>query len=189
MTEILQLRKRWHRPGAGFTLVELLIASFLLLVGIVAVAQLVPYSMELNFRNRYESTALILAQRQLEQMMMPRLTASVSGGICPGGNLPSTHYGFCDRDGAPVALGRAFDGANPAQDGCPVTSGFIDFSQDCTAQGYRKTHIEGQYSYELRWRVITTYTGSSPTVKRIMVAARGISPRLLPPTTLTVLVE
>jgi Tfp pilus assembly protein PilV len=52
-------------------MIELMIAIVMLLIGVVAVAQLVPNAMQSNFRNRYDSTGLILAQRQLEQMMNP----------------------------------------------------------------------------------------------------------------------
>ena len=47
-----------------------------LMIGIVAVAQLMPAAMRTNFQNRYDSTALIVAQRQLEQMIAQDLQAS-----------------------------------------------------------------------------------------------------------------
>ena len=47
----------------------------LLLVGLVAVAQLVPASILMNYRNRTDSSALVFAQRQLDQMRrFPRRT-------------------------------------------------------------------------------------------------------------------
>ena len=51
-----------NRAAAGFTMIELLIAIVILLIGVVAVAQLVPNAIRSDFRNRYDSTALILAQ-------------------------------------------------------------------------------------------------------------------------------
>ncbi len=54
-----------NRAAAGFTMIELLIAIVILLVGVVAVAQLVPNAIRSDFRNRYDSTALILAQQQM----------------------------------------------------------------------------------------------------------------------------
>ncbi len=74
---------------AGFSMVELLIAIVVLVVGVVAVAQLVPTAIQSNTRNRYDSTALILAQRQLELM--------VQQGLRAGGPLsaPGNHYFFC----------------------------------------------------------------------------------------------
>ncbi|MGH9788286.1 MAG: type IV pilus modification PilV family protein [Candidatus Acidiferrales bacterium] len=73
---------------AGFSMVELLIAIVLLLVGVAAVAQLVPTAIQTNTRNRYDSTALILAQRQLELMT----AQDVRAGFPAVGN---NHYFFC----------------------------------------------------------------------------------------------
>lgn len=73
---------------AGFSMVELLIAIVILLVGVVAVAQLVPAAIQTNTRNRYDSTALILAQRQLDLMTAQDIRA---GFPAPGPN----HFFFC----------------------------------------------------------------------------------------------
>ena len=61
-------RKSTGRRG-GFTLVEVLLATVVLLVGVVAVAQLVPISLTVNSANRGDSTALVIEQRVLEQML------------------------------------------------------------------------------------------------------------------------
>ncbi|MGB9459287.1 MAG: prepilin-type N-terminal cleavage/methylation domain-containing protein, partial [Candidatus Acidiferrum sp.] len=53
----------------GFTLVEVLMAIVILLVGIVAVAQLVPASISSNSTNRNDSTSLVFAQRELDQFL------------------------------------------------------------------------------------------------------------------------
>ena len=57
-------RKSTGRRG-GFTLVEVLLATVVLLVGVVAVAQLVPISLTVNSANRGDSTALVIEQRVL----------------------------------------------------------------------------------------------------------------------------
>ena len=50
----------------GFTLIEMLVATLIMLIGLVAAAQLVPFAIQLNTANRYDSTALVIAQRQME---------------------------------------------------------------------------------------------------------------------------
>src|SRR5580704_14859660 len=52
---------------AGFSLLEMLFATVILLVGLVAVAQLVPASILLNWQNRYNSASTVFAQRELDQ--------------------------------------------------------------------------------------------------------------------------
>src|SRR5947208_16782768 len=60
----------------GFSLLEMLIATVILLVGLVSVAQLVPASLLLNYRNRMDSSALVFAQRRLDQMLDQPLTSN-----------------------------------------------------------------------------------------------------------------
>ena len=60
--------KRRRREG-GFSLLEMLLATIILLVGLLAIAQLVPATILLNFRNRTDSSAMVFAQRELDQFL------------------------------------------------------------------------------------------------------------------------
>src|SRR2546427_13032406 len=60
----------------GFSLLEMMFATIILLVGLVAIAQLVPASMLLNNRNRLNSSALVSAQRDLDQMLDQPLSST-----------------------------------------------------------------------------------------------------------------
>jgi len=100
-----------NRAAAGFTMIELLIAIVILLVGVVAVAQLVPNAIRSDFRNRYDSTALILAQQQMEQMVEQNLTV---GGPPAAGTynsqifLPDGTTALCNLGVAPPFCGPFF---------------------------------------------------------------------------------
>ncbi len=91
-------------PESGFTLTEMMVSSLLFLVGLVAVAQLVPAAITLNLRNRNDSSALTYAQRELVHMLDQPLSSSTyttaDGTPCPGSpcqlgdpNLPNTVVG------------------------------------------------------------------------------------------------
>src|SRR5689334_4976646 len=54
---------------SGFSVLEMLFATMILLVGLIAVAQLVPASMLMNYHNRTDSAALVFAQRQLDLIL------------------------------------------------------------------------------------------------------------------------
>jgi prepilin-type N-terminal cleavage/methylation domain-containing protein len=58
-----------RKSERGFSLLEMLFATIILLVGLVAIAQLVPASMLLNYENRNNSSALVFAQLELDQML------------------------------------------------------------------------------------------------------------------------
>src|ERR1700683_4990202 len=65
------------RNQRGFTLTEVLFAIVILLVGIVAVAQLVPASIGSNSTNRNDSSALVFAQREMNQFLGQPLNMSL----------------------------------------------------------------------------------------------------------------
>ncbi len=162
----LSLKKSW-RKQRGFTLIELMIAMLVMLVGLVAVAQLVPAAIRLNSANRYDSTALVIAQRQMEAMLNQPLTANAftdpQGLLCPVGNN-------CN-------LGNP---ANPNQVlGSPVVwpnnRPLIDFTAGQVAN-YNFTFTDPNdpsgVSYDVRWAVITFVNAATPTGKRFIVGVR-----------------
>ena len=170
----------------GFTLTELLIATAIVLVGLVAVAELVPASVMLNSNNRSNATALVLAQRQLEAMREVSLNTTTFndplGVLCP---LATTCY-----LGDPTQPGQIV--------GSPVTldtqgSPVIDFSA-ASVTGYSFTYIDPNDPFaatnDVRWAVITFTNplNHTATGRRIIlgVLRRG-SQNLTLPVTLDVL--
>ena len=61
-------------------------ATVILLVGLVAIAQLVPASILMNQQNRTNSSALVFAQHELDQMLDQPMTANsftdALGNVC-----------------------------------------------------------------------------------------------------------
>jgi prepilin-type N-terminal cleavage/methylation domain-containing protein len=181
-------RSNSEKNARGFTLTELLIATAIVLVGLVAVAELVPASVMLNSNNRSNATALVLAQRQLEAMREVSLNITTFndplGVLCP---LATTCY-----LGDPTQPGQIV--------GSPVTldtqgSPIIDFGQP-TVTGYSFSYVDLNDPFgatnDIRWAVITFTNplNNVPTSRRIILGVfrRGMkSPTL--PVTLDVLVS
>jgi len=170
----------------GFTLTEMLIATAIILVGLVAVAQLVPASVMLNSNNRNNATALVLAQRQLEAMREVPLNNTTFtdplGVLCPSGL--TCYLGDPTQPqqiiGSPVL---------PDSNNSPV----IDFSQ-AQVSGYSFTYIDPNdplgATNDVRWAVITFTNGPITTGRRIILGVfrRGMQTPTLP-VTLDVLVS
>jgi prepilin-type N-terminal cleavage/methylation domain-containing protein len=154
------------RKQSGFTLTEVLIAIVILLVGIVAVAQLVPASIGSNSANRNDSSALVFAQREMDQFLLQPLNMSISPPA------------FIDAEGFTCYLG---DPTQPnAQIGSPVTEFYnqlvINFSSS-PVPNYSFTYHDPNdpfgLVYDVRWAVITTTNSSGfVTSKRYILGAR-----------------
>ncbi len=175
------------RNQRGFTLIEMLMATVIILVGLIAVAQLVPTSVLLNSNNRSDATALVFAQHVLEGMR----------------NKPLTDPSYTDVQGIICGLGDVCQLGDPTQPsnlvGNPVnsTSGspIIDFSAASVA-GYSYTYVDPNdpvgATYDVRWAVITrtndnTATGYVTSKRFILgVLRRGMKTPTLPITLDTV---
>ena len=157
MTHSISTRR--CRTEGGFSLLEMVFATVILLVGLVAVAQLVPSSITMNSRNRSDSTALVFAQRVLDQMLDHKLIdTTFSDPLGYGGNLgslatPNMVVGspvVLDTDGRPLidfAAGQVPNYSFPYQDPSGIT-------------------------FDVRWAVITSVNGPTITSKRFILGVR-----------------
>jgi prepilin-type N-terminal cleavage/methylation domain-containing protein len=153
----------WRGGERGFTLVEMLMATVIVVVGLVAVAQLVPTSMMLNANNRSDGSALVIAQKQMEALRALPLSATTFtdplGVTCP---LGTTCY-----TGDPSKPGQVV--GSPLFNNTPI----IDYAQPLVT-GYGFTYTDpndptGAVN-DVRWAVVTINNGAT-TGKRIIVGA------------------
>ena len=153
------------RTDGGFTLVEMLIATLVVVIGLVAVAQLVPTSMMMNANNRSDGTALVIAQKQLEALRaVPLSTNSFTdplGVTCP--QATTCFVGDPNQPGVLVG--------SPVQlfNNSPV----IDYAQAPVA-GYSHTYTDPNdpsgAMNDVRWAVVTVVNGTVNS-RRIVVGA------------------
>ena len=194
--------RRNRKTESGFNLVELMVAVMVLMVGVVAVAQMVPAAMRTNLANRYDSTAVVIAQRVMEVLLdqpinvwtvqadpfQPQIsgayaprTFNLGNSAPPGGLVPWTISG---SNWAPSA-------------GYVTATGNIDWTQPQVAnyslQGVVDPTDATRQPYEVRWAVDTRWglvagVTTTPVSKRIVVSVRRMDPssRLVPATSLTV---
>jgi Tfp pilus assembly protein PilV len=140
--------------AGGFTLVEMLIATLVVVIGLVAVAQLVPTSMMMNANNRSDGTALVIAQKQMEALRaVPLATNTFTdplGVTCP----PATTCFVGD----PTQPGQLVGSPVKLFNNSPV----IDYSQAPVA-GYGYTYTDPNDPLgalnDVRWAVVTVVDG------------------------------
>lgn len=162
MREVLvQLRRAKRRFQArpaerGFSILEMIIASAIMMVGIISVMQLVPVSLQLNSTNRLDTLATVIAQRELDQMLSQPLSVNA----------------FTDKAGYTISLGGA------GSPGAPVVmqgqTPQIDFTAAPVAgfsiPKYVDPNDPTRASFELRWAVIPS--PGNLVSKRIIIGCR-----------------
>jgi prepilin-type N-terminal cleavage/methylation domain-containing protein len=166
--EMLPRFTRRRKSQRGFSLVEMMFATVILLVGLVAIAQLVPASILLNSRNRMDSSALVFAQRELDFIVdQPLISTNFTdplGVYCPIGNT-------CNL-GTPAP-------PNQVQ-GNPVVAvnnqTLIDFSNPTGFPNWSFTYQDPNdpsgTTYDVRWAVIITGNGATASSKRFILGVR-----------------
>ncbi len=168
----------------GFTLIEALLATVVMMVGLVAVAQLVPISLTINSTNRSGSTALVIEQRMLEQMLDQPLTATTcTAPACPDAQATTWNLGNSATPRSVVGSAMTVVNNSPA----------IDFSAG-QVPGYSFIYTDPNdpygTSYDIRWAVITYVKGSQISGKRFLLGARQAGgPGFFVPLTLDTMVE
>jgi prepilin-type N-terminal cleavage/methylation domain-containing protein len=158
----LQARKKHGQRG--FTLLELAVASLILMVGVVGVVQLVPASQQSNLNNRVDTTAMVFAQREMDQIMQQPLTLTT----------------FNDSDGRAISLGSIT--ATDTIFGGPVivngTTASINFTVPSVG-GYNYTFSDPNdpagATYRMRWAVISKVSAGVVVGKRFIVGCRRVS--------------
>lgn len=160
---------RRRKSQRGFSLLEMMFATIILLVGLVAIAQLVPASILLNYSNRMDSSALVFAQHELDQMLDQPITATL----------------FTDVLGNPCLLGNpavpnTVQGTNVLLYSNPFNPydkrAVIDFTS--SVPGYTFTSPDptdpSGTIYDVRWAVIVTANAGIPSSKRFILGVRQV---------------
>lgn len=161
----VQAGKMRNAGQEGFTLIELAIATAVLLFGVVAVMQLVPFSIKTNTANRYDTTSVVIAQQLLDEMSaQPFNNLTVTDPIC----------------GA-ISLGAGAAGASVESPNATYLTMFqgnatVDFTQGAVAGyncNYTNPNSASRGTYQVRWGVVVTESAAGQVVsKRFVVGVQ-----------------
>ena len=145
---------------------EVLVATVVLLIGVVSVAQLVPVAVTANNGNRRDSTASVIAQRELTQFVQLPLTfvgpyTDALGNVCNLGD--ATQPGV--TVGSPVVV--------------VANRPTINFAAGLVAGYNFTTPVDPEdpsgAQYDVRWAVITGGNGTNASSRRFILGARQIN--------------
>jgi len=147
-----------EREQSGFSVLEMILASAILMVGIVSVVQLVPASLQSSVGNRLDTMATVACQRELDQMLSQPLNVDT----------------FQDQDGRTISLGGAgAPGAKAVMNGEYVE---IHFSAFLPPPGFYTFYTDPNdptgSSFELRWAVFPQISNGIVVSKRIIIGCR-----------------
>lgn len=151
----------------GFTLIEMAVATAVLLIGIVGVAQLVPVAVNMNMGNRNDSTALVIAQREMEALIDQSIANTTfsdpQGIVCPAAGL--CNLGNPATPGVIVGSPLLNLGNRPLIDyGVAQVAGY--------SFNYSDPNDPSDTQYDIRWAVITLGNGTTASAKRFIVGVR-----------------
>jgi prepilin-type N-terminal cleavage/methylation domain-containing protein len=143
--ELKMNKQRRTSKERGMTLIELMIAMVVLLVGVVGSMALIGYAMSGNGRNKQQSNSTVIAQMLTEKISSQKATLSNSLTVidCTGtSNTVNTSVG-----GGALTSGGAVDFTQAA------VTGYQMYYTDCGTNGRQMT-------YDVRWTITqpTTYT-------------------------------
>ncbi len=157
----------------GLTLIELMLALFVLAVGLAASMMLVTTAIASNNRNKLDTTSTLLSQMVLEKILtpgnanLPPLIGGVQG--------PPPHFvNVTDCTGANYQI--RLDAGGPGL----LASGDINFAVNPVPLGYGMNYTVcragGQTAiYEVRWNIVNIKaTPNSTYMKQVTVAARPL---------------
>jgi len=151
----------------GFTLIEMAVATAVLLIGIVGVAKLVPVAVNMNMGNRNDSTSLVIAQREMDALL----------------GQPIANPTFTDPQGIVCPAAAICNLGNAATPNVIVGSPLLNLGNRplinygvAQVAGYSFNYADpndpSDTQYDVRWAVITLGNGTTASAKRFIVGVR-----------------
>jgi hypothetical protein len=138
----------------------MVLASAIMMVGIISVVQLVPVSLQLNASNRLDTMATVVAQRELDQMLAQPVSVTT----------------FSDKEGRTISLGGAGSPGAPVVMDPQGKTVQIDFTADpvpgFSIPQYIDPNDPTRAAFELRWAVIPQLNGARVVSERIIIGCR-----------------
>jgi Tfp pilus assembly protein PilV len=159
----MELTRRTKRSRQnGTSLIELMIACLVLMIGVLGCATLIPIAIGTNSRNRQQSNSTVIAQMTMEKISSASASGSTLLTITDCANTVNTINvaGSVAGTGATVLSSGSIDFSQP-QGGSGAPPGYYMSYTSCGTSGRQST-------YDVRWNIQTP----SSYVKLVTVSAK-----------------
>ncbi len=160
----MELTNRKARSSQrGMSLIELMIASLVLIVGVLGCAALIPIAIGTNSRNRQQSNSTVIAQMTMEKIMslpVGTLTGTMTDCAAPANTYTINTAGSTAGTGATLLSSGTVD-FTQALGGAGAPAGYYLLYTTCSTSG-------GQSTFDVRWNIQTP----SAYVKLVTVSAQ-----------------
>jgi Tfp pilus assembly protein PilV len=154
-------RKTKRSSQRGMSLIELMIACLVLMVGVLGCAVLIPIAIGTNSKNRQQSSSTVIAQMAMEKITsLPVGTASGTITDCATTANTINTAGSTGGTGATLLSSGAID-FSQTLGGAGAPAGYYMLYTTCGTAGRQST-------YDVRWNIQTPST----YVKLVTVSAR-----------------
>jgi Tfp pilus assembly protein PilV len=160
----MELTNRKARSSQrGMSLIELMIASLVLIVGVLGCAALIPIAIGTNSRNRQQSNSTVIAQMTMEKITslpVGTLTGTMTDCAAPANTYTINTAGSTAGTGATLLSSGTVD-FTQALGGAGAPAGYYLLYTTCSLSG-------GQSTFDVRWNIQTP----SAYVKLVTVSAQ-----------------
>ena len=139
------IRRKIRSGQSGVTMIELMIAGMVMVVGFLGMMILITTAIATNNRNKMDTNATLLAEMVLEE-----IKSNYATGVAPA-------LVDCQGNSWTIAF---------AAGGSALSGGNIDFSQSSPPTNYQMNYTVctangGQSTYDVRWQVTTVTANTS----------------------------
>jgi prepilin-type N-terminal cleavage/methylation domain-containing protein len=138
---LIKGRNRATKKQRGMTLIELMVAMVVLLVGLVGSMSLVAISMGGNGRSRQQSNSTVISQMVAEKISSTKASLSPNITITDCAGNSTTVY--------TAAGGSALTSSGDVDYTQPAVTGYQMLYTDCSTRGR-------QITYDVRWNIVQT---------------------------------
>ena len=142
------IRRKTRSGQSGVTMIELMIAGMVMVVGFLGMMILITTAIATNNRNKMDTNATLAAQMVLEEIRADVQTGSSPTLTDCGGTTWTIGLGSATIGSA---TGATLSGANIDFTAATVNNYYMNY-QVCTANG-------GQSNYDVRWNVTRLTNG------------------------------